>query len=80
MTLIVLGPLHLPRTPLVTPWGEVDDLLHGSTEYLEMTKYATLGSWLINISGNIKHTVKPLISSVTGLTAGSCRNHSITPI
>jgi hypothetical protein len=24
-----------------------------------MTKYATLGSWLINISGNVKHTVKP---------------------
>lgn len=42
-------------------WGEVDDLLYAwrYTEYLEMTKYATLGSWLVNVSGNVKHTVKP---------------------
>lgn len=62
MTLAVLGPLHLTHENLWNlTWGEVDDLLHAwrYTEYLEMTKYATLGSWLINISGNVKHSVKP---------------------
>ena len=62
MTLAVLGPLHLTHENLwKLTWGEVDDLLHAwrYTEYLEMTKYATLGSWLINVSGNVKHTVKP---------------------
>ena len=62
MTLAVLGPLHLTHENLWNlTWGEVDDLLHAwrYTEYLEMTKYATLGSWLVNVSGNVKHTIKP---------------------
>ena len=62
MTLAVLGPLHLTPDHLGSlTWGQVDDLLHAwrYTEYVEMTKYATLGSWLINVSGNVKHSVKP---------------------
>ena len=62
MTLAVLGPLHLTHEHLWSlTWGEVDDLLHAwrYNEYLEMTKLATLGSWIVNASGNVKHTVKP---------------------
>lgn len=63
MTLAVLGPLHLTHEHLWTlTWGEVDDLLHAwrYTEYLEMSKIATLGAWIHNVSGNVKHTVKPV--------------------
>lgn len=62
MTLAVLGPLHLTHGHLWSlTWGEVDDLLYAwrYNEYLRMTKLATLGSWLLNASGNLKHSVKP---------------------
>lgn len=62
MTLAVLGPLCLSHDHLWSlTWGEADDLLHAwrYRNYLDMQKIATLGSWLVNVSGNVKHTVKP---------------------
>ena len=62
MTLAFLGPLHLTHDHLWSlTWGQVDDLLHAwrYTDYLEKLKIATLGAWIHNVSGNVKHTVKP---------------------
>lgn len=63
MRLLALGPLRLSHNDLwdIT-WGELEDLIYAwrYSEYLETQKRAQLGAWIMNASGNMKHTIQPI--------------------
>ncbi len=61
MALVALGPLKLSHEDLWRlSWGEVEDLLYAwrYAEYLESRHRAQHATWILNGSGNLKHTIR----------------------